>query len=230
MNHDMTFFGRRLLFIGAHPDDIELGCGAFISHVIGKTEVLCVTLSDNQKNPALTHVVEEHYRSMAVLGVPKDHVIVKDFVTRRFPQERQEILEFLYSLNRSYRPDIVFVHTKADIHQDHYTSMEEALRTFRGTTVLGFDVLRSSFGFFPNFLVEVNEEDVERKICALAEYKTYQDKYYFDPAITRATLIRHGALAERSYAEGFDILRFIGTFGSLDGNSSGPPNGENTLP
>lgn len=229
MNHDMTFFGRRLLFIGAHPDDIELGCGAFISHVIGKTEVLCVTLSDNQKNPALTHVVEEHYRSMAVLGVPKDHVIVKDFVTRRFPQERQEILEFLYSLNRSYRPDIVFVHTKADIHQDHYTSMEEALRTFRGTTVLGFDVLRSSFGFFPNFLVEVNEEDVERKICALAEYKTYQDKYYFDPAITRATLIRHGALAERPYAEGFDILRFIGTFGSLDGNSSGPPGGENAL-
>ncbi len=214
MNHDMTFYGKRLLFIGAHPDDIELGCGAFIAHILSKTEVLCVTLSDNQKNPALLNLVEEHYNSMAVLGVPKDHVILKDFVTRRFPQERQEILEFLYSLNRSYKPDMVFVHTRSDIHQDHSTANEEALRTFRGTTVLGFDVLRSSFGFFPNFLVEVDEADVECKIRALAEYKTYTDKYYFNPEITRATLIRHGALAERPFAEGFDILRFIGTFSS----------------
>ncbi len=217
MNHEMTFFGRRLLFIGAHPDDIELGCGAFISHINQKTEVLCVTLSDNQKNPALLNLVEEHYNSMAVLGVPKDHVILKDFVTRRFPEKRQEILEFLYSLNRDYQPDIVFVHTKSDIHQDHYTSMEEALRTFRGTTVLGFDVLRSSFGFFPNFLVEVDEADVECKLRALAEYKTYTGKYYFNPEITRATLIRHGALAERPFAEGFDILRFIGSFEPLNG-------------
>ncbi len=179
MNHDMTFYGKRLLFIGAHPDDIELGCGAFISHVIGKTEVVCVTLSDNQKNPALLNLPEEHYNSMAVLGVPKDHVILKDFVTRRFPQERQEILEFLYSLNRDYKPDMVFVHTKSDIHQDHSTANEEALRTFRGTTVLGFDVLRSSFGFFPNFLVEVDEADLKCKLAALAQYKTYTDKYYF---------------------------------------------------
>jgi N-acetylglucosamine malate deacetylase 1 len=63
--------------------------------------------------------------------------------------------------------------------------------------VLGFDCLRSSYGFFPHFLVEVSEQDVERKICALAEYKTYKDKYYFDPSILRSTLIRHGALAER---------------------------------
>jgi len=61
--------------------------------------------------------------------------------------------------------------------------------------------------------VEVTESDVERKIAALSQYHTYDTKYYFDPNITRATLIRHGALAERPYAEGFDILRMIGHFG-----------------
>jgi LmbE family N-acetylglucosaminyl deacetylase len=218
MNHDMLFYGEKVCFIGAHPDDIELGCGALIAHISNQAEVLCITLSDNQKNPDLTSLPVEHYRSMAVLGVPKENVILGTFETRRFPHARQEILEYLIEINRKHHPEAVFVHTKADIHQDHATIMEEALRAFRGTTVLGYDVLRSSYGFFPNFLVEVTEADVERKVAALAEYQTYAGKYYFNPEITRSTLIRHGALAERPYAEGFDILRIIGAFACI------PPN------
>lgn len=212
----MYFFGRRVCFIGAHPDDIELGCGALIAHIVRQTDILCVTLSDNQKNPELKNLVEEHYRSMAILGVPEDRVILGQFETRRFPHFRQEILEYLIHINRTFQPDLVFVHTKADIHQDHATVTEEALRAFRGTTVLGFDVIRSSYGFFPSFLVEVTEEDVEKKIAALAEYKTYQNRYYFDPKITRATLIRNGAICERPYAEGFDILRIVGAFSCVN--------------
>ena len=208
----MLFYGKKVLFIGAHPDDIELGCGAFIANIAGKADLMCVTLSDNQKNPALPNVVEEHYRSMAVLGVPRDHDRLETFETRRFPHARQEILEYLFQLNRQFRPEIVFVHTKADIHQDHNVVTEEALRAFRGTTLLGFDALRSSYGFFPHFLVEVSEQDVEKKVQSLMEYKTYGEKYYFDPEVLRATLIRHGALAERPYAEGFDILRIVGDF------------------
>jgi LmbE family N-acetylglucosaminyl deacetylase len=142
-------------------------------------------------------------------------VTVGKFETRRFPQARQEILEYLIEINHKFHPEIVFVHTQSDIHQDHGTVTEESLRAFRGTTVLGFDVVRSSYGFFPNFLVEVTEEDVERKIAALSQYHTYESKYYFDPGLTRATMIRHGALAERPYAEGFDIIRVIGAFGCL---------------
>jgi LmbE family N-acetylglucosaminyl deacetylase len=212
MNHDMKFSGKRILFIGAHPDDIEIGCGALIAHIAGKADIKCVTLSDNQKNPLLANVVREHQRSMEILGIKPESVIVGQFETRRFPQARQEILEYMIKLNQDFHPDIVFVHTKADIHQDHATVTGEGLRAFRGTTVLGFDVIRSSYGFFPNFLVGVDELDVNKKIAALAEYHTYDSKYYFDPEITRATLIRNGALAERKYAEGFDILRIIGTF------------------
>jgi LmbE family N-acetylglucosaminyl deacetylase len=211
----MIFFGKKVIFIGAHPDDIELGCGALISHIVDKTDLLCVTLSDNQKNPALKNLVGEHYLSMEKLGVPKEKIRLMDFETRKFPHVRQEILEFLFQLNSEHRPDIVFVHTQADIHQDHSTATKETLRAFRGRTVLGFDCLRSSYGFFPHFLVEVSEQDVERKIEALAQYKTYEDKYYFDPGILRSTLIRHGALAERPFAEGFDILRIVGNFENI---------------
>jgi N-acetylglucosamine malate deacetylase 1 len=213
MSNNLLFYGKRVCFLGAHPDDIEIGCGALIANIAPHTEVLCVTLSDNQKNPDLKNLVEEHKRSMAVLGVPDHSIVLGTFETRRFPHQRQEILEYMVQLNHSFHPDIVFVHTRADIHQDHATITEEALRAFRGKTVLGFDVIRSSYGFFPNFLVEVTDEDAEKKIAALAEYKTYESKYYFDSKITRATLTRNGAIAERAYAEGFDILRIIGSFG-----------------
>jgi LmbE family N-acetylglucosaminyl deacetylase len=208
----LIFSGKRLLFLGAHPDDIELGCGALIANVSNHVDLRCVTLSDNQKNPALKNLVHEHHQSMFVLGVKREQVILKDFETRNFPRDRQAILEFLYDLNREYKPDIVFTHTESDIHQDHGVIRLEALRTFRGVSVLGYDVLRSSYGFFPNFLVGVNEADVQKKIDALAEYRTYSDKYYFDSEIIRSTSIRHGALAEQPFAEGFDILRIVGSF------------------
>jgi len=206
----MQFYGKKVLFLGAHPDDIELGCGALLAHIADKAELLCVTLSDNQNNPKLKNLVDEHYASMAILGVPKRRVVLGKFETRNFPRDRQE--ETLYELSREHRPDLVFVHSTADIHQDHRVVTEEALRAFRGVSVLGFDVFRSSYGFFPHFLVEVEEQDVERKLNALAAYETYADKYYFDPEVVRAALVRNGALAERPYAEGFDILRIVGNF------------------
>ena len=216
MNHNMTFYGETLLFIGAHPDDIELGCGALIAEVGDRANVICVTLSDNQENPDLSNLVEEHQNSMSLLGVKPENDILRQFTTRRFQSARQEILEEMLALKRAYHPEVVFVHTSQDIHQDHKTITEEALRAFRGTTVLGFDVLRSSYGFFPNFLVDVSEQSVQTKINALKAYQTYQDRYYFDEKILYATAIRHGALAERPFAEGFDILRIVGKFGHSD--------------
>jgi len=121
----------------------------------------------------------------------------------------------MLELRKQLQPEIVFVNTPKDIHQDHQTLTEEATRAFRGTTVLGYDVLRSSYGFFPHFLAEVSKNAVETKIAALAEYKTYANRYYFSPDIIRATAIRHGALAERPYAEGFDIIRIVGQFSKI---------------
>ena len=208
----MNFYGKRVLFVGAHPDDIELGAGALIHNILPQCEVTCVTLSDNQKNPKLQNLLSEHYQSMKVLGVPRENVIVEKFETRYLPAHRQEVLEYLLKLRHEIKPDIIFVHSEQDIHQDHNTVTQEALRAYRGITVLGFDVVRSSHGFFPNYFVEGTEEDVRKKIEALAQYKTYAGKYYFGKELLRATMVRHGALAEKPFAEGFDILRIVGEF------------------
>jgi LmbE family N-acetylglucosaminyl deacetylase len=208
----MNFSGKRVLFLGAHPDDIELGCGALLHNIVSKTDVLCVTLSDNQKNPDLQNVKNEHLESMKVLGVPADKIIFGPFATRVFPDSRQEILEYFRQLRGDFKPDLIFTHSRQDVHQDHNTMTDEALRAFRGITVLGFDVVRSSHGFFPHFLVGVTEEDVNKKIEALSKYETYRDRYYFNSELTRAIMVRHGALAERPFAEGFDILRIVGSF------------------
>ena len=208
----MNFFGKRVLFLGAHPDDIELGCGALLHSIVKQTEVLCVTLSDNQKNPDLKNVMSEHYEAMDVLGVSRDQIILGKFTTRVFPDSRQEILEYFLKLRKDFKPDLIFTHSKQDVHQDHNTMTDEALRAFRGITVLGFDVVRSSYGFFPHFLIEVTEEDVNKKIDALSKYETYRDRYYFNSELTRSIMVRHGALAECPFAEGFDILRIVGKF------------------
>lgn len=208
----MNFYGKKVLFIGAHPDDIELGAGALIHNIHAICEVTCVTLSDNQKNPLLKNLVNEHYKSMETLGVPRESVILEQFDTRLMPEHRQEILEYFLKLRRELQPDIIFTHTEKDIHQDHNAMTREALRAYRGITMLGFDVVRSSHGFFPNFFVEVTKEDVDAKINALMQYKTYQDKYYFEADLLRATMIRHGALAEKPFAEGFDIMRVVADF------------------
>ncbi len=206
MHSGIFFYGRRLLFIGAHPDDIELGCGAMIAQVSQKTEVLCVTLSDNQKNPSFPILYRNNtgaWRSWECPGITPSWNHLKPGAFRRSARKSWSTC---WIFGEEIFNRILCLSTKADIHQDHGTVTEEALRAFRGTTVLGFDVLRNSYGFFPNFLVEVSEQDVEHKIQALGSYHTYDSRYYFDPEILRATLIRHGALAERKYAEGFDIL------------------------
>jgi LmbE family N-acetylglucosaminyl deacetylase len=208
----MIFYGKRVLFLGAHPDDIELGCGALIHNIGARSDIFCVTLSDNQENPELKHVIAEQLKSMAILGVPKERARYGPFITRVFPEARQQILEYFLRLREEMQPDIIFVHSVHDVHQDHLTMTEESLRAFRGITVLGFDVVRSSYGFFPHFLAAVTEADVNAKIEALSQYETYRDKYYFNSELTRSIMVRHGALAERPFAEGFDILRIVGNF------------------
>jgi N-acetylglucosamine malate deacetylase 1 len=212
MPQDLKIFGKRVLFLGAHPDDIEIGAGALIAKLVDVCEVMCVTLSDNQANPALQNVADEHRESMRTLGVKPDNDILGPFETRKFPQMRQEILEYMLKIQKEFRPELVFVHSQADVHQDHNTVTTEALRAFRGVTLLGFDVIRSSYGFFPHFLITVSEEDAQRKIDALAAYKTYKDVYYFSAELTRSILVRNGAVAERPLAEGFDMMRVVADF------------------
>jgi LmbE family N-acetylglucosaminyl deacetylase len=97
----MEFYGKRVLFLGAHPDDIELGCGALLHRIGKRTDVLCVTLSDNQKNPDLQNVKAEHYESMAVQGPRAKHRSGTVYHTHlRTPAE----IGVLLKLRREFHP------------------------------------------------------------------------------------------------------------------------------
>lgn len=204
--------GQSLLFLGAHPDDIELGAGALVHQVMRSCHVQCVTLSENQRATALGNLLEQHRQSMSSLGVPDTHIHLGPFETRKFHEARQEILDFFVQLRKQHRPDVVFVHSPHDVHQDHNVMSAEALRAFRGTTLLGFEIMRSCHGFVPQLLLEVSEEDVQAKLKALSMYEIYRDKSYFNPDVVRAGMLRHGELAELPYAEGFEILRGVARF------------------
>lgn len=210
----MDISGRRVLFLGAHPDDIELGCGALVHNIAAQSEILCVTLSDNQNGSAQKNLLSEQRKAMAVLGVPDNRSMVGHFVTRSFPDARQAVLDYLVAIRRDFHPDLVFVHSQHDVHQDHQVLTHESLRAFLGVTILGFEVIRSSHGFAPNFIAEVSEADAKEKSEALSCYATYRDRYYFSDEVTRATLRRHGALAGRPYAEGFELIRGVVAFRS----------------
>src|SRR5688500_9085667 len=127
----MNFFGKRVLFLGAHPVDLELGFGAILHRIAKETEILRVTFSDNQKNHDLKNIVNELFVSMAILGVPKEKILFGPFTTRVFPDSRQDILEYFLKLRQDFQPDLIFVHSKQDIRQDHTTMTDEALRAFR---------------------------------------------------------------------------------------------------
>ena len=140
----MNFFGKRVIFLGAHPDDIELGCGALLHNIASKTDVLCVTLSDNQKNPDLQNVKSEHHEAMAVLGVSKEKVILGPFTTRVFPDARQEILEYFLKLRKDFKPDLIFTHSKQDVHQDHNTMTTRRSKRYPNTKHTATDIISTA--------------------------------------------------------------------------------------
>lgn len=204
----MFFRDEKICFIGAHPDDIELGCGALISNIIGRgSDILCITLSKNRNNHNNTNLIDEHVNSLASLNVPKGKIIVGDFITRSFFSSRQEICDYLFRLNKDHQPDIIFTHSFSDMHQDHEVVSKEVLRIFKQKTIIGFDIPPSSYNFNPNFFFEVSEMDVNNKIKALKNYKTYKNKNYFLQDLIRAQLIKNGVQIQTSYAEAFDIIR-----------------------
>ncbi len=207
----MIFYGKKVCFIGAHPDDIELGCGALIAHILNSTDVLCVTLSDNQENPELQNLVDEHYRSMDLLGVPRDQIILGTFATRKFPHARQD-LEYLIQINRDYCPDIVFVHIDAIFTRIIMLPPKRPARLPRNDASWGTMLCAAAMVSFRTSWWKSLSRTSNASSRHWRNTRPISRDITLTPASCAATLIRHGALAERPYAEGFDILRIVGNF------------------
>lgn len=205
---------RRVLALGAHPDDIELGCGATIHKFVrDKTHVKSVIFTDCHdavpKGWPKVALKEESHLAMKALGV--SDVAIYDFPNKRLLDKRQEILDLLYSSWRGW-PELVLVPSMFNSHQDHLVVTEEAKRAFRGISIFGYSLPNSDYGFASDAIYSsLARQDVETKLRAIKEFKSQfaLKRPYFDVDYLRAVLMAYGGEIGIQYAEKFQNIREI---------------------
>jgi LmbE family N-acetylglucosaminyl deacetylase len=196
----------RVLAIGAHPDDIEIGCAGTVLKLIEQgaiSEFRWVVLSGKGERAA------EARRSAEELldGVPTSEVVVRDFPDGFFPYEGQRIKDFFEELKADFSPDVVFTHQRADLHQDHRLSCELTWNTFRDHLILEYEVPKYDGDMSaPNAFVPIEERLHERKINHLmSHFGSQLSKRWFKEELFSSLLRLRGmeCNSPSSYAEAF---------------------------
>lgn len=193
-----------VVVLSPHTDDAELGCGGTVSKLIGTgAEITFLVFSDCGKERNR----EEVQQSAKLLGIKKCHIL--DFEVRRFPRDRQRILQVLYDFNKTEHPNLVLTPSTQDIHQDHQTVTSEAIRAFRESSILGYEMPWNNITFTANAFIKLGEEDVKHKLAALRVYESQKDKYYFKEDFLKGALRTRGTQIKEEYAEAFEVMRMI---------------------
>ncbi len=202
---------KRILFIAAHTDDVELACGATVAKCIrlgADVYYVAMTSTDNH-----AQLEKEAANSMKVFGIPEENYRFFHQPNRYFPNARQEILTEIEIMRDKIKPQIVFTPSLNDIHQDHYQTAMETMRAFKYGTdiVLGYNISWNiiSSPFNAKFFVEVSKEDLKQKLTAIACYKSQLFRPYMNEKKLTAQLVNNGLIANFSYAESFEIYRMV---------------------
>lgn len=207
---------RSVLAIGAHTDDIELGCGGLLSRLQRDgAEIHAIAFSRAEASlpphMAPDTLEKEFHASMAVLGVPEERAIVGTVPVRRFPEFRQQVLDRLVELRRDTEFDLVLTMNSSDTHQDHEVVHKESVRAFRGVTLLGYEIPWNQQQNVTSLYAELDEVDVERKVQMLASYQSQADlgRPYMDPTYARSAAIHNGFMARKPLAEAFEVITMM---------------------
>ena len=204
----------RILILAPHTDDGEFGCGASIAKYISEGhDVHYVAFSAAEKSVPSGSPIgvlrQEVVEATAVLGIPKTNLTVLHFGVRKFPAHRQEVLDVMVRLNSQLEPDMVYLPSTDDTHQDHDTVSAEGFRAFKRTSIFGYELPWNNLTFTTGAFVIVEEEFVEKKIQALACYKSQADRSYANPEFVRALARVRGVQIGTRYAEAFEAIRVI---------------------
>lgn len=209
------FKGKKtILVLAPHTDDGEFGCGGAISKLIREGhEVYYAAFSACHQSviegfPSDV-LVTEVKAATKILGIDPGHLILYDYDVRTFNYRRQDILEDLLKLRASIKPDIIWMPSLNDIHQDHHTIAEEGLRAFKFSTILCYEVPWNNLTFNTSGFIHLEEEDVKRKIDALSEYKSQAHRAYANAEFIRSLARTRGVQINTHYAETFDALRWV---------------------
>jgi len=202
---------RTVLCVGAHCDDIEIGCGGTMLRVIAANpavRVRWVVFSSDERRAAEARASADHF-----LGPTSATVSVKEFRGRFFPYAATEIKEYFDGLSGEIDPDIIFTHFRDDLHQDHRTLCDLTYNTFRDHLILEYEIPKYDGDLGrPNVYVPLEPDEAERKVGAILEFFPSQhDKHWFTEETFRSLLRLRGveSKAPSGYAEAFHCRKVV---------------------
>jgi LmbE family N-acetylglucosaminyl deacetylase len=196
----------RVLCLGSHADDLEIGCGGTL-----------MTLLDSNPNVSVKWIVfsalderAAEARNSAVRfleGAAAADVHVEAFHDGFFPYAGSAIKRYFEEVKRVYSPDLIFTHYRDDRHQDHRLISDLTWNTFRHHLILEYEIPKYDGDFgSPNAFVPLDEETCRRKAGSIMElFRTQHDRPWFtaDTFLAVARLRGIEAAAPTGYAEAF---------------------------
>lgn len=197
---------ERVLAVGAHADDIEIGCSGTLLTLVRANpalEVDWVVLAAEDER------VDEAYAGAArVLSTDdRSRVRIEQFPQRFFPSARADLKRWFDNLGRDIAPQVVFCPHLQDVHQDHRTTAELVWQTFRAQLVLEYEIVKYEGDLGqPNAFVELPREIADEKVRLLDEvFVSQRARYWFDDETFRGLLRLRGVecRADSGYAEAF---------------------------
>jgi LmbE family N-acetylglucosaminyl deacetylase len=209
----------RLLLIGAHSDDIEIGCGGTVLSLLrGRADVAVhwVVLSAAGAREA------EARRSAAAFleGAAEAHVRICAFRDGFLPFEGTAVKEYFETLKQDVSPDLVFTHRLEDRHQDHRLLADLTWNTFRDHAILEYEIPKYEGDLgHPNLFVPLDSEVSRRKLSLLMTmFGTQRSKRWFTKELFAAVMRLRAMEAglPDGHAEGFYSRKLLLQMHSLD--------------
>ncbi len=204
----------RVVVLAPHTDDGELGCGGSIAKFIENGyDVYYVAFSSARQSlpegyPDDT-LVREVKAATKILGIKPENLIIYDYEVRKFSYVRQDILEDLVKLKRELEPDLVFIPSTQDLHQDHQTVANEALRAFKETSILSYELPWNNIAFRTEGFIPLEKRHVDKKMQALREYKSQSHRVYLNEDFIYGLAKARGVQIKKDYAEAFEVVRYV---------------------
>ena len=202
----------KALFLGAHSDDIELGCGGTILSLLEQGQELEVWWVVFAASPT-RRLEAERSAEMFLRKAVKKEIVFKDFKESFFPYIGSEIKACFEELKRTISPDVVFTHFRDDLHQDHRLISELTWNTFRDHLILEYEIIKYDGGIgSPNVFVHLSEEVCAKKTEYLMEsFQSQHSHQWFTEETFRAILRLRGveSNAPSKFAEAFYARKLV---------------------
>jgi len=214
---NLTFERRRdsifrILCLGAHSDDIEIGCGGTVLRILEENpdaEVLWVVMGASGQRADEATASAKSFLARA----RQKEVIVKEFRDGFFPYIGAEIKGFFEELKRRFAPDLVLTHCRNDLHQDHRLVSELTWNTFRNHLILEYEILKYDGDLgTPNVFVPLTESLARRKVGILLDsFRSQLKKNWFTEDAFLAILRLRGleCNAPEKYAEAYHARKLV---------------------